>query len=304
MAQLGCMANVDDGERFREPIPQAATVSLALPGSTAASSDSATTLAYREAGEHARFYEFTRALSDGVDGVTRAILGSIWIVVHTRPTTVSAHEATWGPGADNALSPVVWRLKVTEVSDGVFDYELDGRPKGSTSEIDYLAVLKGRGYGQSHLEHRNGYFLVDNDAAEKLDPARAHDHGTTKITHHLSSWPGIIAVEIRPTPAPNWADVTVTHQPDGSGAVDVSAFTDIEETNKDGNLEDIVMHNRWAKDGAGRADVQISGGSVPMLVKATECWSSQFDRSYYTDSAGLAPTVGDPASCAFPDAKF
>jgi hypothetical protein len=303
MAQLGCMANLDDGDRFREPIPETARVSLALPGTSAASPAPAT-LAYSEAAENAKFYEFTRAMADGVDGVTRSILGSIWIVVHTRPTTVGAHEATWGPGADNALSPVVWRLKVTQVGDRIFDYELDGRPKASNAEADYLAVLKGRGYGRSHPEHRNGYFLVDHDAAEKLDPARPHDHGTTKITHHLSAWPATLAVEIRPTPAPNWADVTVTHQQDGSGAVDVSALTDIEETNKDGKLEDIIMHNRWANTGSGRADVQISGGSVPMLVKATECWSSQFDRSYYTDSAGLAPTVGDPASCVFPDAKF
>ena len=103
MAQLGCAINVDDGERFREPIPEASQVSLALPGSTAAS-PSSETLAFGAGAEHAKFYEFTRAMADGVDGVTRAILGSIWIVVHTRPTTVGNHEATWGPGADNALS--------------------------------------------------------------------------------------------------------------------------------------------------------------------------------------------------------
>ena len=301
MGHLGCMADVDDGERYREAIPEASQVALAVPGSAVATAHSET-LAY--AGERAQFYELTRAMTDSVDGVTRSILGSIWIVVHTRPTHVGTHEATWGPGADNALAPVVWRLQVTEVSDGVFDYELDGRPKGSTVESDYLAVLKGRGYGRSHAEHRNGYFVVDNDAARTLDPARAHDHGTTKITHHLSAWPATLAVELRPTPTPNWADITVTHQPDGSGAVDVAALTDIEEANKDGKLEDVVMHNRWAKDGAGRADVQISGGSVPILVKASECWSTTFERSYYTDSAGVAPTTGDPAACAFPDAKF
>jgi hypothetical protein len=303
VAQLGCMANVDDGAKFREPIPESSQVSLALPGSSA-SSPAAETLAYGAAGERAKFYEFTRAVTDGVDFVTRSILGSIWIVVHTGPTTVGQHEATWGPGADNALSPVVWRLKVTETSAGVFDYQLDGRPKGSNAESDYLTVLAGRGYGRSHAEHKNGWFLVDNDAARKLDPARAHDQGTTKITHHLRSWPATIAVELRPTPTPSWTDVTVIHELDGSGVVDVSALTDIEEANKDGKLEDVVMHNRWTKDGAGRADVQISGGSVPMLVRATECWSAKFDRTYYTDSAGLAPTTGDAAACAFPGAKF
>jgi hypothetical protein len=302
MAQLGCMTSVEDGERFREPIPQGSEVSLAVPGSAAAGSDGPT-LALVEGAERAKFYEFTRAVSDGVDGVTRSILGSIWLVVHTRPTTVTAHEATWGPGADNALAPVVWRLTVTEVGDGVFDYRLDGRPKAASAEADYLAVLKGRGYGRSHAEHRNGSFVVDNDAAKTLDPARNKDQGTTQIEHHLSSWPATLAVRIRPAPAPAWTDITVTHQKDGSGAIDVSALTDIEDKNKDGKLEDVVMHNRWAKDGAGRADVQINGGSVPILVKATECWSPLFERSYYSDNAGN-PAEGDAAACVFADPKL
>src|SRR5689334_2307499 len=95
MAQLGCGMSVDDdADRFRDPIPEASQVSLALPGSGGAPASSAT-LAYGGAGEHAKFYEFTRAMTDGVDGVTRSILGSIWIVVHTRPTTIGNHEATW-----------------------------------------------------------------------------------------------------------------------------------------------------------------------------------------------------------------
>jgi hypothetical protein len=72
MAQLGCAMNVDDGDRFREPIPEASQVSLALPGS-AATSTAPETLAYDGGGEHAKFYEFTRALADGVDSVTRSV---------------------------------------------------------------------------------------------------------------------------------------------------------------------------------------------------------------------------------------
>ena len=65
-----------------------------------------------------------------------------------------------------------------------------------------------------------------------------------------------------------------------------------------------VMHNRCAKCGARRADVPISGGSVPAIVNAAECWSPELDRSDYTDSAVLAPTIGDSASCVFPAARF
>jgi hypothetical protein len=301
----GCMMKADDGDKFREPIPEASDVSLSVPSSGNAGAKSAEAIGPTGTDPgYAKFYQFTRNITDGVDFVTGVILGSVWLVVHTHPTTVSDHEATWGPGNGDALSPVVWRLKVTEASAGVFDYELDGRPKASTSEGDYLAVLKGRGYGKAHPEHRNGWFVVDNDAAQTLDPARAHDHGTAKVTHHLSAWPGTIAVELRPTPDPNWVDVTVTHNSDGSGAVDLSGLTDVEDQNKDGNLEDVVMHNRWAQTGAGRADVQISGGSMPSLIKATECWSTSFYRSYYTDNVNYQPTAGDPAACAFPDAQF
>jgi hypothetical protein len=242
-------------------------------------------------------------VTDGVDLVTGVVLGSIWLVVHTHPTSVDDHQATWGPGSGDALSPVVWRLVVTEVEKGVFDYELDGRPKSSTSDSDYLAVLKGRGYGRAHAEHRNGSFTIDNDAARTLDPARAHDHGTTKITHALHNWPATIAVELRPTPAADWLDIGVTHRSDGSGDVDVNGLVDVGEP-KDGTLEDVVVHSRWASSGAGRADVQISGGSAPSLVKASECWSTSFARSYYTDNVGIEPTVGDPAACAFTDARF
>jgi hypothetical protein len=242
-------------------------------------------------------------VTDGVDFVTGVILTSVWIVVHTPPASIDDHQATWGPGSGDALSPVVWRLRVTEIEPGVFDYELDGRPKASTSEDDFLAVLKGRGYGKLHPEHKNGWFSIDNDAARTLDPARSHDHGTTKITHHMSTSPATIAVEIRPTPAPDWLDIAVTHRSDGSGDVDVSGLVDVEAA-KDGRPEDVVIHSRWATSGAGRADVQISGGDAPVLVKASECWSTAFSRVYYTDNVGLEPPVGDASSCAFTDPKF
>jgi hypothetical protein len=299
----GCVASTDDGDKFREPLPAASDMNLAVPRSWGATTRSGLAVGPSDAPAYAKFYQFTRDVTDGVDLVTGIVLGSVWLVVHTHPTTIDEHQATWGPGNGDALSPVVWRLVVTEVDKGVFDYELDGRPKASTSDADYLAVLKGRGYGREHAEHRNGSFTIDNDAARTLDPARANDHGTTKITHHLHDWPATIAVELRPTPAPDWLDIAVTHRSDGSGDVDVNGLVDVGEP-KDGTLEDVVVHSRWASTGAGRADVQISGGSAPTLVKASECWSTSFVRSYYTDNVGLEPAAGDPATCVFADARL
>jgi hypothetical protein len=124
-----------------------------------------------------------------------------------------------------------------------------------------------------------------------------------KIAHQLREAPAVISVELRPTANPTWTDIKVTHNADRSGAVDISAYGDIEDI-KDGNLEDIVMHSRWAETGAGRADVQISGGNMPSLVKASECWAPTFVRTYYTDNVSYQPTEGDPAACVFAVAAF
>jgi hypothetical protein len=301
-AALGCTV-ADQADKFREPIPVAADVALSTPREQAATPTKAGLATASASTSYAKYYQFTRNVNDAVDLVTAVVLGSVWLVVHTPPAIVDAKHAVWGPGQGDALSPVVWRLTVTEIAQGDFDYQLDGRPKDSLAESDYLAVLKGHGHGRAHPEHRDGWFSIDNDAAKKLDSMRNRDNGTVKITHTLHAMPAAISVQIRPTANPTWTDIDVTHNADKSGAVDISAYGDIEEI-KDGILEDIVMHSRWAPTGAGRADVAVSGGNMPSLVKASECWGSSFVRTYYADSVSYQPTEGDAATCAFAHAAF
>jgi hypothetical protein len=315
----GCTAKATTAEdnaadKFREAIPATADVATGVPGSasgaTGASSDlqapgAAPQATADAAPSYATYYTFTRNVADGVDAVTGVILGAVWLVVHTPPASVTDQQAVWGPGNGDALSPVVWRLTVTEVAQDEFDYKLDGRPKASTSEADYLNVLSGHGYGLAHPQHRNGTFTVDNDASHTLDPVRNHDTGKVTIDHRLHDWPAVLSVQIRPSDKPDWLDITVTHQQDQSGEVDVNGLTDIEAV-KDGNLEDVLIHSRWDHTGAGRADVTLSGGDLgpTLIVKASECWSSVFARTYYTDSVMYQPTEGDPGACVFPMATF
>src|SRR6266542_2143585 len=106
---LGCAAKTDEGDKFREALPATSDVNLSVPRSGDATS--AQTLAIGSSdgtSGYAKFYTFTRI-------VTGAILGTLWLVVHTHPTTIDEHQATWGPGSGDALSPVVWRLTVKEV---------------------------------------------------------------------------------------------------------------------------------------------------------------------------------------------
>jgi hypothetical protein len=317
LAEGGCIVQ-DEAARYREGIPQGGEVALGVPrGGGGTSGQAQTTLRIQNnpsggptntpPGGYAQFYALTRDFADGVDLVTGFTLGVVWLIVNQQPTSVDGHHAVWGPGQGDALDPVVWRFVATEVGDHEYDYQLDARPKGSSLESDYRAVLMGHGFGKERAEHRTGWFLFDNDAHNALDPLRASGTGTVKVTFDLRSLPATIAVEIKPNDGTGaWMNLGVTHAQAGAGEVDIKGLFDVESV-KDGKLETVSMKSRWQSDGAGRADVLITGGDVPAsisMVQASECWSTSFARSYYGDNVGYEPTTGDPAACVFTQAQF
>jgi hypothetical protein len=48
----------------------------------------------------------------------------------------------------------------------------------------------------------------------------------------------------------------------------------------------------------------MSGGDLSSTVLASQCWSSAFAQTYYTDTVNYQPTSGDPSTCAFAQAQF
>src|SRR5207248_268895 len=134
-----------------------------------------------------------------VDGGTLAILGVVELIVHSQPTSVSAHKAVWGPGNGNALDPMVWRMTVDEVGTEEYDYRLEARPKASTNESDFKAMLTGHGYGAGRPEHKSGWFQIDQDAYNAQDPLRAHDSGTVKVTFDGRAYPATIRAVVTHT---------------------------------------------------------------------------------------------------------
>jgi hypothetical protein len=318
----GCMLeNRDDGEEYREALPQREAVLVAGPetdselGSTTQALQG-TSQAQAEGRplarrEYAKWYGFTRVVRGSVNLVTAAVLGSAWAIVHTEPTSIENGEAVWGPYTD-ALEPVTYRFRVARVAEGEYDYVLEGRPKTSTSDADYLAVLAGHGYGKRHAEHGEGEFTIDLDAARTLDPfAHEGDSGTVRIEHHLpadiarrgDALPRTIVAEVEPDPAVNPESFRVESvaNEDGTGSLHVDAVSDVDDS-KATQREDIVIDSRWRADGAGRADIAIAGGDIPAdpgTVTAVECWGADFLRSYYLDSVNFAPTEGDASACVY-----
>lgn len=297
----GCAPQEDDAERFREALPHQEEVALRVPGTNGTASTSqalriaTTPVEGQGVAGNAKYYQLTRDLTAGVDWATAVILGGIWAIVHTPPTTLEDKRAVWGPGAANALEPAVWRFTVTEVGDAEYDYVLEGQPKQGG---DWLPVLNGHGYGKSRAEHKQGWFVANNDNYRTLEPTRGKDYGTTKITFDLKQLPATILAELRPGDARGWVDLKVTHDVGGAGSIDIKGTGDLDQS-KATKMEDLEILSRWAADGAGRADASLANGDMPLTVDATECWSSTFARVYYKDTVDFEPATGDVASCKF-----
>lgn len=312
------LEKTDDVAEYREALPQADSVAVAGPEAAAHGSRTNSRVEGSHTGllgvgtpgnaDVAKWYAFTRGVRDGVNVVTRDVLAGVWLIVHSKPTAVSEDHAEWGPYTD-ALEPVSYRFRVERVAAAEYDYTLEGRPKASTSDADYRAVLRGKGFGRRDARHGDGTFTIDLDAARALDPSQHQsDSGTVTITHdlpanigrELGALPRTINADVTPK-GELWVRIQSRANADFTGALDVDAHADTDDS-KATLLEDISVQSRWRADGAGRADISVVGGDLPVsipLVTATECWGSDFSRAYYGDSANFEPTFGDVASCAY-----
>ena len=77
--------------------------------------------------------------------MTAGVLAGAWLIIQSEPSATSADSATWGPYTDE-LDPATYRFRITRVATDEYDYVLEGRPKASTSDADYRAVLTGNGF--------------------------------------------------------------------------------------------------------------------------------------------------------------
>lgn len=321
MAASGCTLGKrgEEVDRFREAIPEADAVTLPGPESNAEASSSSSSANPGQRAQTtndggattswAKYYGVTRELRDGVRNVTGAVLGAVWIIVHTEPSSVGHDEAIWGPWTDS-LEPASWRFRIREVAEREYDYYLEGRPKSATDDAEFRPVLSGKGWGKLHPKHGDGFFEIDLDVARELDPFKhQNDSGTVKITHdlpptitsNLFALPKLVSAEVRPTTSSAWYSISSQANENRTGTLEFSALADVDDSAATA-LEDVLINSRWRADGAGRSDITLAGGDVPELlgtISAVECWSSDFARVYYLDSVEYEAAFGDAAACAY-----
>jgi hypothetical protein len=324
VAAVGC-GKIDDNE-FAASVPTRDTVALVVPapsasGAMATSASAGVTVKTGALqGQVAKDYQLTAAVVTVVNGATGAILDLIKGVTLYPPTSVSGDTAVWGPFTD-PLSANTYRLTVTHTAPHVFDWKLDGRAK-TASDDTFVTVLSGEhtraldAAGQPLEGFGSGTFTLDWDNADML-PQHDSNVGQVAFTYSRTSPTATVTDDVTFTNVLDSCDPTTcsthgqifdaiydyTSTPGSGGDLQYGANENFVATTA--ALETLSLHSRWQEDGAGRTDIQLTGGDVSAATQtASECWDSNFLSQYSVTTYDQTLDWGSESSCAFPTAAF
>lgn len=282
---VACVQADDGPAAIRRVLPTAADVKIELPESAGQSN---------VVGVLSPWYVATRDVTRVLNGGTAYVLILVHTIVLFPPTVIDGDTYVWGPHSQ-ALDPAEWRLTVTALADGSYDWLLDGRNKTEAGARFETLV------GGNAVPGGTGRFTLDFDAAERVNPRENDGRGVIGASYDVPARTLHLDVDTIEdhggTATPVHYDYAYREAADGGGDMQFSIFADTEDA---GPLpEEATLRSRWLHDGAGRADIRLRSGDLPAAITASDCWDTRFLRVYYTDSAQWQPTEGDPAACAF-----
>ncbi len=290
----GCLQFADDRSAIQEALPTADSVRINVPDDQA-----------KALGDVASYYGITRTISRDLNGGAGWVLVLVHTIVQFPATTVEDNVYTWGPHSD-ALDPAEWRLTVIENADGTYDWVFDGRSKIDAQE-DFTAVISGHAVPGADPHRGSGFFAIDFDAAEYVNPIDNEESGLVEVAYDLENRDGTVAAivmtarDVQPDENGVPQDVSFEYayaeNLDGSGELGFVIHGDLDENGS--AAEEAAIHSQWLADGQGRADIAASGGDLgEVSVLASECWDQNFRRVFYADNLDWQPTEGEESSCA------
>jgi hypothetical protein len=195
-------------------------------------------------------------------------------------------------------------MTVRLTSDGEYAWTFEGRKKGTT---DAFQVIISGIATPGHTHRGSGTFMVDFEIAKSIDPYGGGDAaGQLSVSYDLEHEPATVAMDAEKlAPAPSGGSALQTfhyeyaRNADDSGSLSFLTYGDIDGSGP--AWETTQIKSRWLASGAGRADLTVTGGDLGSnTVSASECWSNQFLRTYFTSSVVWWPTEGMALSCALP----
>jgi hypothetical protein len=314
---------VREDDSFREGVPASDTVSLKVPAGGnaqtqgALSADGMTGVRSALLGQKADLYTMTRDVTEVVNGGTLAVLTLVHTIVEFPATTVTADRAVWGPHSE-PLSPNAWRLTVVRIAPHSYDYVLAAKPK-LADDSAFVSILVGHhdavggGRGREVDGLGGGTFTVDWDAAQKL-PEHDKNVGKADFTYARPSFSdtttiGVVFTGIKDDKNAEIYDALYQYAatPGAGGDFQYAAHRDaLPAPGATGTAKELLtIHSRWLETGAGRADVQISGGDSPTPAPTVnECWDTSFSSTFKNTSYDPGQTWGQESTCAFMTAAY
>lgn len=285
MSLVACVKQEEAPSDLRRALPTHEQVRINLPESTT-----------RTVGQLADYYVVTRDVTRTFNGGSAWVLILLHAIVQYPVTSVNGNVYTWGPWSD-ALDPAEYKLDVTDNGDGTYDYELSGRSKTATAATFEL-VISGHADPRPGELQGKGVFNIDFDASRRVNPIDAGDErGEVTVSYDLAQRHlDLDIIGVDDAGKPITAEYAYDEAADGSGAMSFGAKGD---AGGGSQLESFQIVSKWASTGMGRADASATGGDIQATttVSLTECWDTNFKRTFYQDSHEFAPTEGSAASC-------
>jgi hypothetical protein len=254
----------------------------------------------RAVGQLAEYYTYTRGITRFLNGSSAWVLVLIHSIVQYPVTTVDGNVYTWGPWAEG-LDPAEYKLVVTALANGNFEYQLAGRPRNSTGAFE--TVISGTAIPGATDAESKGQLLLDFDAAERVNPVDNDGTGQLTIRYDFAARTLDLDAVTVENARPVTARYSYKAQADGAGDM---VFGVRGNADSGAGLESLTLRSRWLANGAGRGDARVTGGDVGAAeLTASECWDNQFRRVYFIAEAGmLGGAEGDVANCAFASADL
>jgi hypothetical protein len=313
-----------DASDFEGSTPTKDTVALVVPAAssttTTANANSDVTVT-RSAllGDTAKDYVLTATAAYVVNTATVAVLGLVKGITNYPASSVDTDTAVWGPWTD-ALSANTYRLTVTKLQEDVFSWKLDGKGK-TAPDTAFVTILSGThtramdAQGHAMEGFGSGNFVIDWDAADTL-PQHDQNVGQMAFTYSRTSPTATVSNDVTFTNVFDNCDpascnthgqlfnalYAYTATPGNGGDLQFGATENYVATTTAN--ETLSLHSRWMETGAGRTDIQLTGGDVGTAVDtSSECWDSNFLSVYSAasyDPNDPAVDWGMESSCAFP----
>lgn len=292
---------------FAGAVPEAADLRAEHPGSRNA--DGALVDDERDEGDPALVPPRAREVARGINGAVFYLLAMLDFAMDLPITAREQDTRTWGP-YERAQGGGSVRLDVRRQPEDVgrFEYSVvlaADSPQDVTSDSPWDEVVAGwflRGGGS--LREGVGGFCWDADVWAAHSPGyeggglvcvdHERDGDLVRLHATFDDWlqPGGDSVAI---------EYFFEAVQGGGGVLEYLGSDDV--VGGTGGTELSATRVRWAAGGAGRADLLVSGGDVPVPgVPASECWDADLARTWwFVDMPGAEPDVeeGSQDDCAF-----